>query len=62
MSPVECRANPGNDRAKEVPLWECPCRECWALECATYDDPEMGKPPTYAEWLAGFALGEVTVP
>lgn len=34
----------------KIPLWECPCRECWKLEQDIKFDDELGE--TYAEWRA----------
>lgn len=43
---ITCIANPGNDGAKEVPLWECPCRECTKLDWEALDDER----PSLAAW------------
>ena len=55
MASVSCKAveshrGPG----PEIPLWECPCWECWRLEMACIRDstPEGEKPDTqtYQTW------------
>jgi hypothetical protein len=53
--PIPCRAEASGGA---IPLWECPCRGCWSLECTTYDySREDATPaPTYAQWVAGFGL------
>lgn len=50
-----CRV--ADDKSGATPLWECPCRECWALECSTFDMfDDMGPAPTYAEWCSYFPV------
>ena len=44
---TECIANSDTSKGPEVPLWDCPCRECWRLE-QDITDPEGQV--TYAEW------------
>ena len=44
--------NSGSNGEAEVPLWECPCRECWALEQGAIhscDEMEDSR-ETYSEW------------
>ena len=41
ISPV-CVANSDTDKGPEVPLWECPCRECTRLDWEALDDDERG--------------------
>jgi len=41
MTEVICRANSDTTLGPEIPLWECPCRECWKLEMellGSFDD------------------------
>lgn len=61
---VECRV--AADPDDQIPLWECPCVECWALECLSVREAnDSSHPddqchvPTYAEWLEGFDLDAV---
>ena len=38
MARIECIANNGDNGEPEVPLWECPCAECTALDWEALDD------------------------
>jgi len=53
METVGCIANSDTDIGPEVPLWDCPCRECWKLEREVVTNDLAHRPgefPTYAEW------------
>jgi hypothetical protein len=49
---VACIANSDTTAGPEVPLWECPCRECWSLEMdllGSFEDMADQRVP-YATW------------
>jgi hypothetical protein len=59
---VQCRV--AADPDDQTPLWMCPCRECWRLECSAIrltSDDETPVLPRYSEWLAGFTLSPLEI-
>lgn len=46
--PVECVCVPSGGR---IPLWECPCRECWKLQTDLNKSMDI-ETETYQEWKA----------
>lgn len=54
METATCIANSDTTKGPEVPLWECPCRECWELEqdvCSTLPEArQLGLIESYKEW------------
>lgn len=50
---IDCIANSDMTKGPEVPLWECPCRECthmeWKVVCEN-SESIYEKPPTLKAW------------
>jgi hypothetical protein len=49
---VKCIANNGSNGEPEVPLWECPCRECSRLDWEALDDDD--RPSLQSFRIEGF--------
>lgn len=52
---IDCIANNGSNGWPEVPLWECPCRECTKLDWDACDDTTRSDYGSLRVWRhAGF--------
>jgi len=47
---ITCVANNGDNGEPEVPLWECPCRECTKLDWEASDSDESLATWRRANW------------
>lgn len=45
-----CIANNGANGEPEVPLWECPCRECTKLDWEALDDDDKSSYGSLRVW------------
>lgn len=50
--PETTKAKCQSGGASLVPLWDCPCRECWTLEMDLVEMLDPAEKVDYATWRA----------